>query len=39
MREITTAYEVLVAKLEGTRPLGQSRHRWENIKNGVKAQI
>jgi hypothetical protein len=33
MREGRDAYRVLVGKLEGRRPLGRPRHRWEdNIK-------
>jgi len=31
------AYRILVGKLEGKRPLGRSRHRWEdNIKVDLK---
>jgi hypothetical protein len=33
MEEMRGAYRVLVGKLEGQRPLGTPRHRWEdNIK-------
>jgi hypothetical protein len=30
------AYSVLVGKPEGRRPLGTSRHRWENIKMDIR---
>jgi hypothetical protein len=30
MGEKRSAYEILVGKLEGKRPLGRPRHRWEN---------
>jgi len=30
MGERRDAYRVLVGKLEGTRPFGRSRHRWED---------
>jgi hypothetical protein len=31
------AYRILVGKLEGRRPLGRSRRRWEdNIKMGLQ---
>jgi len=30
MAEMRNAYNILVAKLEGKRPLGKSRHRWED---------
>jgi hypothetical protein len=33
MGDMKGAYRVLVGRLEGKRPLGGSRHRWEyNIK-------
>jgi hypothetical protein len=33
MRERRGAFKVLVGKLQGIRPLGRPRHRWEdNIK-------
>jgi len=33
MGERSAVYRVLMGKLEGTRPLGRPRHRWEcNIK-------
>ena len=33
MEEKRTVYRVLVGKPEGRRPLGRTRHRWEdNIK-------
>ena len=32
MGERRVAYRVLVRKLEGKRPLGRPRRRWENIK-------
>jgi hypothetical protein len=31
MAEMRNAFNILVAKLEGKRPLGKSRHRWEDI--------
>jgi hypothetical protein len=30
MREKRNAYRILVGKLEGKRPLGRPRHRWED---------
>jgi hypothetical protein len=30
MREMTSAYIILVGKPEGKRLLGRPRHRWEN---------
>jgi hypothetical protein len=30
MREIRNAYNILVGKPEGGRPLGRPRHRWED---------
>jgi hypothetical protein len=30
-------YRVLVGKPEGKRPLGRSRHRWEDIKMDLQA--
>jgi hypothetical protein len=30
MGEIMGVHKVLVEKLEGRRPLGRPRHRWEN---------
>ena len=30
MEQSRNAYRVLVGKLEGKRPLGRSRHRWED---------
>jgi hypothetical protein len=36
MGERRGAYRVLVRKPEGNRPLGRSRHRWEdNIRMGL----
>jgi hypothetical protein len=33
MREVRGAYNILVGRSEGRRPLGRPRHRWEdNIK-------
>jgi hypothetical protein len=31
MGEMRNAYKILVRKLEGKRPLGRPRHRWEII--------
>ena len=37
MEQSRNAYRVLVGKLEGNRPLGRPRHRWENnIKMDLK---
>ncbi|KAJ4443903.1 hypothetical protein ANN_05690 [Periplaneta americana] len=37
MGESRNAYRVLVGRLEGKRPLGRPRHRWEdNIKMGLR---
>jgi len=30
MREMGNAYSILVGKSEGNKPLGRSRHRWED---------
>jgi hypothetical protein len=30
MSEIKNAYKILIRKLKGNRPLGRSRHRWED---------
>jgi hypothetical protein len=30
------AYKILVRKLEGKRPLGRPRHRWEDIRMNLK---
>jgi len=30
MGEVRNAYKVLVGKPEGKRPLGRSKHKWEN---------
>jgi hypothetical protein len=30
MREMRNAYNILVGKTEGKRPLGRTRRRWEN---------
>jgi hypothetical protein len=36
MGEMRNAYNILVRKPEGERPLGRSRHRWEdNIRVGL----
>jgi hypothetical protein len=36
MGEVRGAYNILVGKPEGRRPLGRPRHRWEdNIKMGL----
>jgi hypothetical protein len=32
MGEMRNAYNILVGKLEGKRPVGRPRHRWENIR-------
>jgi hypothetical protein len=32
MEERRVIYRVLVGKLEGSRPLGRPRHRWEDIR-------
>jgi hypothetical protein len=37
MREMRSAYNILVAKLEGKRPLEGPRHKWEdNIRMDLK---
>ena len=37
MEQSTNAYRVLVGKLEGMRPLGRPRRRWEdNIKTDLR---
>jgi hypothetical protein len=37
MGEMRTAFVILVGKLEGQRPLGRPRRRWEdNIKMDIK---
>jgi hypothetical protein len=36
MREGRNVYRVLVAKLEGERPLGRPRRRWED---GIKIDL
>jgi hypothetical protein len=37
MLEVRNAYKILVGKLEGKRPHGRSRHRWEdNIRIGLR---
>jgi hypothetical protein len=37
MGENRNAYRILVGKLEGKRPLGRFRHRWEdNIKMDLR---
>jgi hypothetical protein len=37
MGEVRGAYIILVEKLEGRRPLGRPRHRWEdNIKMDLR---
>jgi hypothetical protein len=30
MGEMRNAYNILVGKIEGKRPLGRRRHRWED---------
>jgi hypothetical protein len=30
-------YRILVGKLEGKRPMGRPRHRWENIRINLQA--
>jgi hypothetical protein len=30
MGELIDSYKILVTKLEGKRPLGRSRHRWDD---------
>jgi hypothetical protein len=30
MREMRNAYEIMIAKSEGKRPLGRSKRRWED---------
>jgi hypothetical protein len=38
MGEMTNAYNILVGKREGKRPLGRHRHRWEdNIRIDLSA--
>jgi hypothetical protein len=32
MGEVMGAYSILLGRLEGRRPLGRPRRRWENIK-------
>jgi hypothetical protein len=32
MGEVRGAYNILVGRPEGRRPLGRPRHRWEDIK-------
>jgi hypothetical protein len=37
MGEVRNTYSILVGKPEGRRPLGRSRHRWEdNIKMDLR---
>jgi hypothetical protein len=37
MGEVRGAYNILVGKSEGRRPLGRPRHRWEdNIKTDLR---
>jgi len=37
MEKLRKAYKILIKKLEGKRPLGRHRHRWEdNIKMDLK---
>ena len=36
MGEERGAYRVLVGKLEGKRPLGRSRRRWEDIRTDLQ---
>jgi hypothetical protein len=37
MGEMRNTYSILVGKLEGKRPLGRPRHRWEdNIRMDVR---
>jgi hypothetical protein len=38
MREMRNAYNILVGKPEGERPLGKSRRRWERILGMYLAQ-
>jgi hypothetical protein len=33
MGEVRNAYKILVGKLEGKRPLGRRRRRWEDDNN------
>jgi hypothetical protein len=40
MREMKTAYKILVEKLEEKRPPGGSRRRWDdNIKTGLRRKV
>jgi hypothetical protein len=37
MADVRNAYNILVRKLEGKRPLGRPRHRWEvNIRMDLR---
>jgi len=39
MAEMTISYKIIVGKLEGKKPHGRSKHRWEdNIKIHLKKQ-
>jgi hypothetical protein len=35
MGEMTNVHKTLVGKLEGKRPLGRTRRRWEDINMGL----
>jgi hypothetical protein len=36
MEDKRNAYRILVGKLEGKRPLGRPRHRWEDIRMDLR---
>jgi hypothetical protein len=36
MGEVRGAYNILVGRPEGRRPLGRPRHRWEDIKMDLR---
>jgi hypothetical protein len=36
MGETRNIYKILVRKLEGKRPLGRPRHRWEDIRMDLR---